>query len=110
MPDGNDELIEPEELLRITSERNTKVSGYLDGKFRLRDSTKVRHPNVKRIGDRPSKFKWIKVIEDDVNVDKVKEKEGQNEENEEFGQQFLTDSPSKAPNDLVSTHTRTPPF
>ncbi len=116
---GNDELIEPEEFLRITSERNTKVSEYLDGKFRLRDSSKVRyvieelehHPNVKRIGDRPFKFKWIKVIEDGINVDKVKEKEGQNEENETFSPQFVTDSPSKAPNNLgvICVNTNTHP-
>lgn len=61
--------IESEQLLRLTSERNLEVSEYLDGKFRLQDSTKVRsiiselgrHPDVIRVGDRPLKFKLLKV-------------------------------------------------
>ncbi|MDQ6862975.1 MAG: hypothetical protein M3044_04050 [Thermoproteota archaeon] len=60
--------IESEELLRIASERNLEVSEYLDGKFRLQDSTKVRsiinelgrHPKVIRVGDRPLKFKLLR--------------------------------------------------
>jgi len=66
--------IESEQLLRLTSEGHTEVAEYLDGKFRLQDSTKVRsiinelgrHPNVSRVGDHPVKFKLLKMSDSTV--------------------------------------------
>ena len=72
--------IESEHLLRLASERSTDVAEYLDGKFRLQDSTKVRsiinelgrHPNVIRVGDRPLKFKLLKVNGSKADIQSLK--------------------------------------